>query len=472
MMKVKAEFERQSMIVEDADIAAEAAMSHNICMTYGGYSPCTAVFGVLPRSLYEFEAPTLTAVSGATDSSLTVFESAMRLRQISMVAIQQSIAEDRISRATRSRPHKVDTSELTPGVSEVEIHRENAWRGPAVLLEINEDDGACIVRYQGKPYLLPIRCVRSFRGTYFNLDEQAGSSMYKMMHMVEASQQYKQFLLGHRLINTPSGTSWKQVPQELNEEQSHLTSNFSKWSSWTNHPIHAVLYGQAVHTAKPPGGTRGTFVAWLKGTSDYIKMYKQDDEPFKLKRSYRDHWESVCFMYLFYYPQVLGEPVDPPRSNTPMRTEPPPMAPSRPTTSQAPPPEHMDVDPIVPVPSKRLEPESGWEPLPTPEKKQRQEHLSQITSTQQILQTLRWMIDRSRQVRLHQPEIWADTLTLPRWLSKMTMEAVNAKVKSEIDHLQDKRCKPLVQLAGSVARAFFVELYGGHSFMSLAEENA
>ena len=87
-----------------------------------------------------------------------------------------------------------------------------------------------------------------------------------------------------------------------------------------------MLYGQAVHTAKPPDGTCGTFVAWLKGTSDYIKMYKQDDEPFKLKRSYRDHWESVCFMYLFYYPQVPDEPVDAPRSNTPMRTEPPNQA--------------------------------------------------------------------------------------------------------------------------------------------------
>ena len=99
MRKMKAECERQGLKCEDDDISMEAAMSHNLCPTYGGYSPAMAVFGVLPRSLYEFESDTLTAVRGALDRDLSVFESAMRLRQISLVAIQQAIAEDRIGKS-------------------------------------------------------------------------------------------------------------------------------------------------------------------------------------------------------------------------------------------------------------------------------------------------------------------------------------------------------------------------------------
>lgn len=49
MLKTKAACERQGLVVEDEDIAMEAAMSHNLCLTYGGYSPSMAVFGVLPQ---------------------------------------------------------------------------------------------------------------------------------------------------------------------------------------------------------------------------------------------------------------------------------------------------------------------------------------------------------------------------------------------------------------------------------------
>ena len=44
MRKMKAECERQGLKSEDNDISIEAAMSHNLCLTYGGYSPAMAVF--------------------------------------------------------------------------------------------------------------------------------------------------------------------------------------------------------------------------------------------------------------------------------------------------------------------------------------------------------------------------------------------------------------------------------------------
>ena len=151
MQKVKAECDRQGLLVEDSDVATESSMSHNLCLTYGGYSPCMAVFGVVPRAFYEFETPQMTAITGAADRDATVFETALRLRQIALTAIQQSLAEDRLTRATLHRSHRVDTTELVPGTSTVEIYRDAAWRGPATLLEADQEEGTAIVKHKESP---------------------------------------------------------------------------------------------------------------------------------------------------------------------------------------------------------------------------------------------------------------------------------------------------------------------------------
>ena len=302
MEKVKAELDRQGLTMEDADIAAESAMCQNLLMTYGGYTPCVAVFGVLPRSFYEFESTTLTAVDGARERDPYIFESAMRLRQVSLAAVQQAIAEDRVARASHSRPQKVDTSELTPGTSMVEIHRGESWRGPAVLLEVNENEGTAIVRHQGKPYLLPLRFVRPFRGVFFNMDTTAGTTLHQMMAMIEAAQPYKQHFLGYKLILRHDGAHWKNIPSTPTEAQQKIRSAFGQWEEWAQHPVHGVLYGQACHTPHPLPHTRGTILTWLKGTSDYIKIHKEDDNSMKLKDEYGQRWESLCVMYIFYYP--------------------------------------------------------------------------------------------------------------------------------------------------------------------------
>lgn len=154
-----------------------------------------AVFGVVPRAFYEFETPQMTAITGAADRDATVFETALRLRQIALTAIQQSLAEDRLTRATLHRSHRVDTTELVPGTSTVEIYRDAAWRGPATLLEADQEEGTAIVKHQGKPYLMPLRFVRPSKGVFYNVDSYTGTSLYKLMTMTEEVQPYKQSLL-------------------------------------------------------------------------------------------------------------------------------------------------------------------------------------------------------------------------------------------------------------------------------------
>ncbi|CAK9030292.1 unnamed protein product [Durusdinium trenchii] len=227
MQKVKAECDRQGLLVEDSDVAAESSMSHNLCLIYGGYSPCVAVFGVVPRAFYEFETPQMTAITGAADRDATVFETALRLRQIALTAIQQSLAEDRLTRATLHRSHRVDTTELVPGTSTVEIYRDAAWRGPATLLEADQEEGTAIVKHQGKPYLMPLRFVRPSKGVFYNVD------------------------------------------------------------SYT--------------------GTYGTVFVWQKGTGNFVKMNKTNDLQMKLNKIHESHWDSLCVIYLYHYPNFIED---------------------------------------------------------------------------------------------------------------------------------------------------------------------
>ena len=139
MLKLKAELDRQGIVAEPNEIAMEAAMAQNCTLNYNGVTPAMAVFGVLPRGFYDDESPGVLAAAGALQTDLTVFEKALRIRQMSLAAVQQAIVEDRTARANRTRSHRLDTTSLIAGTSEVEFYREvqgdAGWRGPCPSLE-------------------------------------------------------------------------------------------------------------------------------------------------------------------------------------------------------------------------------------------------------------------------------------------------------------------------------------------------
>ena len=53
MLKLQAEMSRQGVTSENDEMAGEAAMAHNITLSYGGVTPAMCVFGTLPRGFYE-----------------------------------------------------------------------------------------------------------------------------------------------------------------------------------------------------------------------------------------------------------------------------------------------------------------------------------------------------------------------------------------------------------------------------------
>ena len=155
MKKVAAELDRQGIAIQPHELSRECAMSHNMSLNYGGATPSMAVFGVLPRPFYQEDGNGIMALAGALQTDITPFERALRIRQTALSMVQMAVAEDRVARANRSRPHQLKLEELIPGTTLVDYYRETqgdvGWRGPAELLKVNRSEGNAILSYQGRP---------------------------------------------------------------------------------------------------------------------------------------------------------------------------------------------------------------------------------------------------------------------------------------------------------------------------------
>jgi len=96
-----------------------------------------AVYGTMPREFYNPDSEHVMNTDGALETDLTVFERALRIRQTSLAQAQQAVIEDRMARASRTRPQQLDVGELVAGTPEVEFYREvkndQGWRGPALF---------------------------------------------------------------------------------------------------------------------------------------------------------------------------------------------------------------------------------------------------------------------------------------------------------------------------------------------------
>ena len=197
MAKCATEAARFSITPEPEELAAEAFMAHNLTLNIGGYSPSMMVFGVLPCGYLDVE------------------EVPVRLRQIALQAAEASILEDRILRAGRTRPEKLDLSNLIVGSTQVDIDRDDGnygWRGPALLLKINDADGTCAVEYQGRPYLMSLRHIRVYRGSFFShcfdddVEKICEQDLLSLQQLVEESNPYKLHTIGFLLKNASNAS--------------------------------------------------------------------------------------------------------------------------------------------------------------------------------------------------------------------------------------------------------------------------
>eukprot|EP00435_Cladocopium_sp_Y103_P056006 s391_g18.t1 len=310
MFKIRAELQRQGLHPTESELAQEAAMSHNLTLSYGGVTPAMAVYGTLPREFHNPESEHVLNTTGALDTDLTVFERAMRIRQTALAQAQQAVIEDRVARAARTRPHQLEVDSLVAGTSEVEFYREvkkdPGWRGPALLLRLDADEGVAVIQYQGKPYLVSLRHIRPFKGIYHMevQSPQLEDSLRKLMKYVENMTEYKIYLYGWI---KKKNESWIKLPKNNHEATDVLEKAITVSKGMTRRELHGVLFGRALRSMKPPAGTNGVLITWLNGSRNYAVQEHKSDNHLQMKKISNFQREDLCVLYFFYYHGPLDD---------------------------------------------------------------------------------------------------------------------------------------------------------------------
>ena len=321
MLKMRAELERQGMEFDMEDVAAEASMAQNLTINVGGYTPHMAVTGTMPYPFFDVDAPGIISTSGAQQPAISVFEKALRLRQIALTASTQSIMESRIARAGRTRPQQLEITSFKPGVTEVEFHREGAddygWRGPATLLRVSEEQGTAISEYQGKPYLLPLRVMRHFRGVYHtNMEEDEGRekaelqgwrALRRLMHLTENNEPYRYHTYGYlrqrtgRWIKSPR--RWIKSPRDMNErELQDILDDIVHAAQYVIQGLcHGVRSAMGIKRLPVPENTTGTLVLWKKKNFKISMVENPGDGPVVTKYATNENRDDVCYLYFYEY---------------------------------------------------------------------------------------------------------------------------------------------------------------------------
>ena len=322
MYKLRAELQRQGLDPEPRELSQEFAMAHNITLPYGGVTPTMAVFGTLPRGFYDTESRGLLNAAGAMQTDLTVFERAMRIRQTALAQCQQAVAEDRVARAGRSRPHQYDITEMVAGTTEIEFYRRPrmtlviGWRGPALLLLLclDADEGVAIIQYQGKPYLVALRHIRPYRGIY-HVELQSpdvDNALEKMMRYVGCTRSTMINIYGW--IQKKDG-QWTRLPKAHDEAIKIINKAEIIYKSMNSKPLHGILFGRALRSFKPPKGTVGTLITWIIHSRNYSVQEYNSDNHLKMKRITNYQKEDTCVIYFYSYIATFHEP----ESTNPMR---------------------------------------------------------------------------------------------------------------------------------------------------------
>eukprot|EP00435_Cladocopium_sp_Y103_P008328 s555_g2.t1 len=417
MLKLKAEMDRQGISCEASDLAMECAMAHNSTLNYGGVTPAMAVLGILPRGFYDDESRGVLATAGALQTDLTVFERAVRIRQMSLAAVQQAIVDDRTARANRTRSHRLDTMSLVPGTSEIEFYREVqgdvGWRGPALLLRLDSDEGTAVIQYQGRPYLVAIRHIRPHVQTFLNqnaslrLTDEAEDSLFDIMKFAEMTPPFLKRILGYMPEHKVDGIHWRSIPLGDNFDHNLFQKLQNVAASLTMRKMSGMVYGRSLKFFKPPKNTTGHLITWCIGSMKYGIQEHWSDDHVKMKKISAEKSEDVCVIYIFYH--VMNQEEDTKKE----------MKRSQPERhqEQVPPPSSvgdMSVDDVNVNDQddqrgiKRDGPESRTVVIAPEKKKVRLDHWASH-STYFEASSLHYMMDRRRINKSDLPDSWTGT---------------------------------------------------------------
>ena len=265
--------------------------------------------------------------------------------------------------------------------------------GPARLLDLDEDNGTVIVKFQGKPYLMSMRHIRPFRGHFFMLEhhELQEQAMRRLQKIVEHSTPYRCHGMG-KIYKKNSRTGhfeWSTFPEDLNfHEDDVMKDVFQVSQHFSMHQCHGLRYGRALKTIHVPVHSKAILLCWPCGSKEYVVTEHLTDHHISLKKEMCRSLEEICFIYLYY--DVLLDGGGAPLSSTSRQQ--PQSQHSPQTESEIP----METEEQRSNPMKRDGPETRTVVIGQEKKRQRLQFAEPIEGLH--LHSLWWMLQRPLRV--------------------------------------------------------------------------
>ena len=145
MSKMFVDLAQEGQETDVSLLLQEACMAHNTLLTFSSVTPICGVLDQPPRDYTDAASPAATDL----DSS-SLLERSVLYRQHAKAAALRSVAELRIAKAANHHKQQpgppIRTGEL------VDLYRRPAtrdvpgWRGPALLLDVQENIGTAILK--------------------------------------------------------------------------------------------------------------------------------------------------------------------------------------------------------------------------------------------------------------------------------------------------------------------------------------
>ncbi|OLP96718.1 Acyl-CoA-binding domain-containing protein 6 [Symbiodinium microadriaticum] len=438
MQKLEAELDRQGIAIMPHELAKECSMAHNQSLNYNGATPSMAVFGVLPRPFYQEDTDNVVAMAGALQTDITPFERALRIRQTSLSMVQRAVAEDRVARANRSRPHQLRLSELVPGTTLVDYYREVngdvGWRGPAELLKVSREEGTAILSYQGRPYLVSLRHIRPHQaGVFVTLSQVQEGDFNFLRTLVEKISPYKVMTVGWIVEHKDGCTMWRRSATSslsYQETWGHITSVARALSS---RAVGGALFGHGVRSFVPPKQSVGVLLYWKMHEAGTSFHEHTTDAVIVMKKITTNVIEETAFLCVYFYvfpdyevkkdmrvlPSEGFDDADVPMNGDggdPMSVgSSSPRTPTPPTTTSTDPdsPQSMDTEEESTRGEKRKGPDTRTVTLAPETKKSKLEELFALmsdrrvhTTAQHNLVNLYWVMHWTQAIPTEYPDIW------------------------------------------------------------------
>ena len=167
--------------------------------------------------------------------------------------------------------------------------------------------------------------------------------------------------------------------------------------SMTKRELHGILMGSSLRSFKPPHGTKGILVTWIRGGTEYAVQQHHSDHHVKMKKISNYRREEVCVLYFYYYEMVNVETevMDKKEDDAKITTIPKSSSVSDDTMAEQEPEASL----------KRQGPDSRTVVL-APEKKKQKIHYVENNQIEDYLREFHYYMNRRRKISLEFPDTW------------------------------------------------------------------